>query len=736
MQNISKVFLRFFLSFLLILFIPILVLGIISKNTIQSLLEKQVIENRTHILEQCASRIDYELDNVSSIVFKASEESQFSPYVVSDFNKNSLSIMSSLKTYRTANNFIQEIYLISDFSEYVYASSTSYTYSRFIEQKFPTMNTKEDLLAYLSETTENHPLGYTQTSDKQTLYLIRSVPSNSPYSYGYLIFEVRNKALDDFLFISHIENENILLFQDNHLIASSSDVNSSMETELENFLSQTTISLPSSGLFNEHYMLLSKYSDSSLDIVYCYLLPETQIIQEINTIIRNFILYLILILFWGTLSIFFLTHINYRPLKKVFQNALELLDGDVYSKSNDEFYDLSKIIEKTHQELEVSKSFRQYSFLRSLINGVSYTPEELSKHLEQTQLQFNGTRYFVVVFHISSPYTPEDIDTITDSIQNYQLQKISGYSANLYGSNIVGIYSCQPEDLPQISVQFLQLHQTLERELHTINTIGIGNPKDTLLEIASSFLEATTALDYRFVLGKNKLIFFKDLNLDVYEPIDFPQSLTDNLCLAIQSGKKQNADAHISALFDYLKNNSCSMYLTKSLCYDIINSVLKTIQSLKKTYDDLELTSLITLTKFETLEELEQMLHSFCSTICDSINENSPVSQPLITLALHYIHHNFSSPDFSIGKMAEDLNVSSSHLSRTFKEQQGITLTNYIKLYKITLAKKFLIETDDSIEKIVHMLGYYDTSSFIRMFKKSEGITPGEYRNQYQNQQN
>lgn len=108
------------------------------------------------------------------------------------------------------------------------------------------------------------------------------------------------------------------------------------------------------------------------------------------------------------------------------------------------------------------------------------------------------------------------------------------------------------------------------------------------------------------------------------------------------------------------------------------------------------------------------------------VNSLKPPS--LSDRAIKLISTDYALPTFSIGSVSEALGVSASYLGHAFKEQQSITLNDYIKLFKIRLAKTMLVETNDSLGRIVRLLGYYDCSSFIRMFKKNVGMTPGEYR--------
>lgn len=71
------------------------------------------------------------------------------------------------------------------------------------------------------------------------------------------------------------------------------------------------------------------------------------------------------------------------------------------------------------------------------------------------------------------------------------------------------------------------------------------------------------------------------------------------------------------------------------------------------------------------------------------------------------------------------------YLTRIFKEQFGITITNYLLWVRITHAKQLLRFTDLTIEKIGQECGMKDANYFARTFKKIEGIAPSEYRKRW-----
>lgn len=72
--------------------------------------------------------------------------------------------------------------------------------------------------------------------------------------------------------------------------------------------------------------------------------------------------------------------------------------------------------------------------------------------------------------------------------------------------------------------------------------------------------------------------------------------------------------------------------------------------------------------------------------------------------------------------------LSPKYLSRVFKEIAGKNFNEYKLEQKIAQAKKWLAETGHSVDMISYSLGYLNEESFIRLFKKSTGMTPAAYR--------
>ena len=95
---------------------------------------------------------------------------------------------------------------------------------------------------------------------------------------------------------------------------------------------------------------------------------------------------------------------------------------------------------------------------------------------------------------------------------------------------------------------------------------------------------------------------------------------------------------------------------------------------------------------------------------------------------LKFIDGNYQDSSFCIQSVLDHFNISLSNLSHQFKSYMGTNISTYISNLKMSYAKELLSTGDTSVNDIARKLGYFQTSSFIKRFKSSEGMTPGEYR--------
>ena len=95
---------------------------------------------------------------------------------------------------------------------------------------------------------------------------------------------------------------------------------------------------------------------------------------------------------------------------------------------------------------------------------------------------------------------------------------------------------------------------------------------------------------------------------------------------------------------------------------------------------------------------------------------------------LDYIHAHYLDDNFTVKYMAAYFDTSVSNLSHFFKKNMQVSISQYVDKIKLDRAKELLAGSDKKISEIARLLRYGNSTVFIEMFKKYEGITPGGYR--------
>ena len=135
---------------------------------------------------------------------------------------------------------------------------------------------------------------------------------------------------------------------------------------------------------------------------------------------------------------------------------------------------------------------------------------------------------------------------------------------------------------------------------------------------------------------------------------------------------------------------------------------------------------------FEKLTSLLTLLMEQCYSQPESAGEEktaqkTAVKRQNLQAVKEYLDGNYHSK-ISLDMLAERFYINKFYLTRIFKEQFGESVTGYLLQVRITQAKQRLRFTDKPIEEIAHECGMHDANYFSRIFKKVEGVTPGEFR--------
>ena len=100
-----------------------------------------------------------------------------------------------------------------------------------------------------------------------------------------------------------------------------------------------------------------------------------------------------------------------------------------------------------------------------------------------------------------------------------------------------------------------------------------------------------------------------------------------------------------------------------------------------------------------------------------------------ISQIIHFINGNFAEP-LSLEYISDRFSISTSHLSRTFKDTTGFTFSEYVNNTRLKEARSLLQDSKLTVSEIAERAGFGNLTHFGRVFKTMTGTSPLKYRKQ------
>lgn len=204
------------------------------------------------------------------------------------------------------------------------------------------------------------------------------------------------------------------------------------------------------------------------------------------------------------------------------------------------------------------------------------------------------------------------------------------------------------------------------------------------------------------------------------------------------------AEGDVVSLNEWMKNPTPSQHspYASDLVRQLKNSLISTITLVSRNAirGGLEYTDAMNLAndfiyKAELLhspKELTNLQYHVLKTFTEKVHilKYGKTESKLLMDVANYIQHNLSST-ITVEDIANSLYLSRPYLSKKFKKETGISVTEFIHRQKIEEAKRLLKYTDKSLLSISIYLSFSSQSHFTNIFKKLTGQLPKEYREQF-----
>ncbi|NGP46643.1 helix-turn-helix transcriptional regulator [Bacillaceae bacterium SIJ1] len=469
-------------------------------------------------------------------------------------------------------------------------------------------------------------------------------------------------------------------------------------------------------------------------------MPTKQFFGKLNALQQTILYILVAIALIGITMITIVSSRQYKPLQNLVNllKTRQVIDANHLARHpKDELTSLRESIlymsdrsEKLHLKVEHQAPYVRDQLLLQLLRGHGENRTDLIEMLSDIGVVFNKRYVFVILITKQEDDASLSLEQkpLYTTLKKFTFENCIGYGLDLPDDNgfslIVNIEN-EADQRHFVSGIVEQLEDMIDENDGGFS-IGVGQVYTELGKVNRSFVEATAATEYALITNQGSCIYFEQIVQQTNTNTWFPLNLQVKLSQSLKQGDYIVASETINEILHYTVSIRASIYMTKAMTYDLINTMLKVIAEKNLLYD---VTDIKELFKSQSLDELSEALDHVAIFICKEVNQKKRKQlNQLNHQLMDYLQKEFANPELSLEKLADYLNLSVPYASRFIKEQTGYTFTQIIWDLRMKECKRLLVHTSAPIKDIVKQIGYVDVANFSRKFKKEVGMTPSQFR--------
>lgn len=431
---------------------------------------------------------------------------------------------------------------------------------------------------------------------------------------------------------------------------------------------------------------------------------------------------------------------SYQPIGHIL-NSLQSRSNLAYDEQMGNEFDYIEALfdrekEEKHilsQKLRDDRFVRQESFLLSLLEGAAVETGSGDDIFVKNGIELCSDRFCVEVMEVEEKNEMEGA-LLQFTIQNVFRELVNREQKGYVIAPSVNRYYIlfnvrEIADEAALEEIMAEGKEFLEEKYRILLTIGMGCIHEGMAGIRSSYGEASLAFRYRYLFGAGSVIGYATIQGREFRYPDSVESRLSSMVTGYVKGKMEHKSAEgfvAELLKQYGIDENASLETVEYFKLEAVNAMNRAIMASGYLSDNRRNVAKELLSR-PTIETF----HEYYAGILNLLRqkEQESAAQDDICRKAHlYIESHFAVPQLSVSMLGEELGISSSYLSKLFKEKYGMSILDCISMRRVQDAKRLLRDTKRSIQEIAEETGFLSSNVFIKTFKKWEGITPGVYR--------
>lgn len=430
---------------------------------------------------------------------------------------------------------------------------------------------------------------------------------------------------------------------------------------------------------------------------------------------------------------YLLKPINGETLLQEIDSVAEIILGKQKEK---------EIREKYQKEMEENSLRDQMDLFQHLVTG-DCSMEELLSVADKLDLKIMAPWYSIVLLKIQSmkhdyeEYSGSIVAVDERIVKLAEPEHVLIFDRALEGRAFLFKADSEEELLAYQKEYLGDVKEVLSGYANLRYFGGIGTPVNRLREIPASFEDASHAFAHRYLVAESCILDSsllmqegaaenEDFRISAVNPEQIDRTKMQEF---LRTGDLDEVVYFVDEFFGKLDGGAMkSRIFRQYITMDAYFSIADFLNGLGLQKDEIEAPDQDGSILQDEKSAMDYIVRIMEKALVLREKKASSRYEDVVSEVIHYIEDNYAQEELSLNLLASHVNFSPNHLSMIFSQQTGQTLIRYLTDYRMNRAKELLRCSSKKSSVISMEVGYKDPHYFSYLFKKTQGMTPTQYR--------
>lgn len=430
---------------------------------------------------------------------------------------------------------------------------------------------------------------------------------------------------------------------------------------------------------------------------------------------------------------YLLKPVNGETLLQEIDSVAEIILGKQKEK---------EIREKYQKEMEENSLRDQMDLFQHLVTG-DCSMEELFSVADKLDLKIMAPWYSIVLLKIQSmkhdyeEYSGSIVVVDERIVKLAEPEHVLIFDRALEGRAFLFKADSEDELLAYQKEYLGDVKEVLSSYVNLRYFGGVGTPVNRLREIPASFEDASHAFAHRYLVAESCILDSsllmqegaaeqEDFRISAVNPEQIDRTKMQEF---LRTGDLDEVVYFVDEFFGKLDGGAMkSRIFRQYITMDAYFSIVDFLKGLGLQKDEIEAPDQDSSILQDEKSAMDYIVRIMEKALVLREKKASSRYEDVVSEVIHYIEDNYAQEELSLNLLASHVNFSPNHLSMIFSQQTGQTLIRYLTDYRMNRAKELLRCSSKKSSVISMEVGYKDPHYFSYLFKKTQGMTPTQYR--------